>query len=879
MSTKILIKRSTVAGAVPSTAQLAAGELALNTADKRVFTNNGTSIVELGTYPSTQAVAGNATVGGTFGVTGNTTLAGLSAGATTLASGAVTGNFSVAGTLTVASPVNSTDAASKGYVDAEIAAVIDAAPGALDTLNELAAAINDDANFATTITNALATKLNLSGGTMTGNIVMGANKVTSTATPTVDDDLTRKGYVDSILGSATSAADSAAAAAVSESNAASSASAASTSEGNAATSETNAAASATSASNSATSAASSETNAASSASSAATSASQASTSATNAGISETNAATSATNAAASETAAATSESNAATSETNAATSETNAAASASAASTSASNAAVSETNAATSETNAASSATSAASSATSAASSATAAAASAANAAASYDSFDDRYLGSKASDPTVDNDGDPLVTGALYYNTTSSEMKIYDGSVWIAASSASIETMEKYYFTATAGQTVFSGTDDNGRTLALTAGVEIVTLNGIMLEPTTDYTATSSAITLTAGASLDDELNIIAFGNFNVADTVSASTGGTFSGSVEFANGATVSGETVLAPAQSGNAGKFLTTDGTNASWQPLSRHRNLIINGAMQVWQRGASFSANGYTADRTLVVGENNGAFNTTKQPETYIDGLGKVTPLRATFSSIPTASGSHIGTRIEEEEFRKFAGKTVTLSFWARASKPIECLAFFFFLSDTGNVAHTYTISTDWTRHEFSWTFSSEMTTTAPVYPQFIRHMGTTVAVNDYIEICGIQLEVGSVATPFEHRSYGEELALCQRYYQKSYKDAVAPGSTSQVTQGDLMQVAINVADFYTYRLSNVRFFERMRATPSITLYNPSTGATGSFWNVSTASTQGSSGVGGVSDSEFGVYSSNSGMTGGQVFSTHWTADAEL
>jgi hypothetical protein len=78
---------------------------------------------------------------------------------------------------------------------------------------------------------------------MTGNIVMGTNKVTSTATPTTDDDLTRKAYVDGILGSATSAATSAAAAATSATNAATSATNASTSEGNAAASATSAAAS------------------------------------------------------------------------------------------------------------------------------------------------------------------------------------------------------------------------------------------------------------------------------------------------------------------------------------------------------------------------------------------------------------------------------------------------------------------------------------------------------------------------------------------------------------------------------------------------------------------------------------------------------------
>lgn len=166
--------------------------------------------------------------------------------------------------------------------------------------------------------------------------------------------------------------------------AAASAAAAATSETNAATSETNAASSASSASTSASSASTSATAASTSASSASTSASAAATSASNAATSETNAASSA--------------SSASTSASNAATSETNAASSASAAATSASNAATSET-----------------------------------NAAASYDAFDDRYLGDKASDPTLDNDGNALLTGALYFNTVSNEMRVYSGSAWLVA--------------------------------------------------------------------------------------------------------------------------------------------------------------------------------------------------------------------------------------------------------------------------------------------------------------------------------------------------------------------------------------------------------------------------------------------------------------
>jgi hypothetical protein len=108
------------------------------------------------------------------------------------------------------------------------------------------------------------------------------------------------------------------------------------------------------------------------------------------------------------------------------TSATNAANSASAAATSETNAATSETNAATSETNSANSATASATSATSSANSATAAQNAQNAAEAALDNFDDRFLGAKASDPTVDNDGDALTDGALYFNTTDDVMKVYD---------------------------------------------------------------------------------------------------------------------------------------------------------------------------------------------------------------------------------------------------------------------------------------------------------------------------------------------------------------------------------------------------------------------------------------------------------------------
>jgi hypothetical protein len=243
----------------------------------------------------------------------------------TLGSDLVAGGFKVTG---LGTPSANADAATKLYVDTQVASLVDSAPGTLDTLNELAAALGDDPNYATTMTTALAAKLSLTGGTMTGAIAMGTNKITGLGTPTASTDAANKDYIDTMASSAgasaTAAGVSAASAAVSASSANASAtaanssfvsvtgltgsglvrdmgditstdtttttyiniatvaaaadasaSAAASSASAAATSATNAAASATSAANSSSSAATSATNAAASASSAAASASAA----------------------------------------------------------------------------------------------------------------------------------------------------------------------------------------------------------------------------------------------------------------------------------------------------------------------------------------------------------------------------------------------------------------------------------------------------------------------------------------------------------------------------------------------------------------------------------------------------------------------------
>jgi hypothetical protein len=296
-------------------------------------------------------------------------------------------------------PTLAQDAATKAYVDSEVSSLVDAAPGALNTLNELAAAIGDDASFSTTVTNSIAAKLplsggtmsgaiemgtskitglgdptlaqdaatkaytdtvdnlklNLSGGTMGGAIAMGNSKITGLGTPTTGTDATTKTYVDGILGSATDSAASAAAALVSENNAA-----------------------------------------------------------------------------------------------------------------------------------------------------------------ASYDAFDDRYLGSKASDPAVDNDGDALLTGALYFNTASEEMRVYTGSLWKVTGSSVNGTSQRSTYTATASQTTFSSTYD--------VGFVDVYLNGIKLVSGTDFTASNgTSVVLSVGATADDIVDIVAYGAFSVPNALTVS--------------------------------------------------------------------------------------------------------------------------------------------------------------------------------------------------------------------------------------------------------------------------------------------------------------------------------------------------------------------
>ena len=146
-----------------------------------------------------------------------------------------------------------------------------------------------------------------------------------------------------------------------------------------------------------------------------------------------------------------------------------------------------------------------------AANSASAALASEQAAAASYDNFDDRYLGAKSTAPTLDNDGDALDIGALYFNSTTNIMNVYGSGGWQSAGSAVNGTSDRNTYTATAGQTVFAATYDTGY-------VDVY-LNGVKLISGTDFTATNgTSITLASGAAVNDVVDIVAYGTFVLAD-------------------------------------------------------------------------------------------------------------------------------------------------------------------------------------------------------------------------------------------------------------------------------------------------------------------------------------------------------------------------
>jgi len=220
----------------------------------------------------------------------------------------------------------------------------------------------------------------------------------------------------------------------------------------------------------------------------------------------------------------------------------------------------------------------------------TAAELAATNAAASYDAFDDRYLGAKSSDPSVDNDGGALIIGALYFNTTDQKMKVYATLGWKDAGSAVNGTARRQSFTATAGQTSFTVTD------GYDANFADVYLNGVKLVNGVDVTVTSgTAVVLASGAAAGDSVDVVAYGAFEVANTYTQAqvdafavklTGDqTIAGVKTFSGATTVMNSLVGASSTFSNYGSATSTvvglgDGNNGLFRPAVNAIGIATNG-----------------------------------------------------------------------------------------------------------------------------------------------------------------------------------------------------------------------------------------------------------------------------------------------------------
>lgn len=201
-----------------------------------------------------------------------------------------------------------------------------------------------------------------------------------------------------------------------------------------------------------------------------------------------------------------------------------------------------------------------------------------------------------------------------------------------------------------------------------------------------------------------------------------------------------------------------------------LAGMRNRIINGGMDFWQRGTSTgSVSGTTAtymvDRFYGYA---GSGNITISRSTDV-------PAKFQYSCSMVGTGVSITQRIESVNCIDLSGATVTVSFWAKSTSGTDNLIVSLYTATGGTdnySSQTSTVNTVSASPSSSWTY---YTTTFTGIPATATNgvgigIGRGSGGSSTTLITGVQLEPGSVATPFERRSFGAELALCQRYYEK-------------------------------------------------------------------------------------------------------------
>ena len=208
---------------------------------------------------------------------------------------------------------------------------------------------------------------------------------------------------------------------------------------------------------------------------------------------------------------------------------------------------------------------------------------------------------------------------------------------------------------------------------------------------------------------------------------------------------------------------------------------RNLLINGDFQVSQRGVYTSAgtmpNAYVLDRWLC--DRNGT--ATVQHTSGHDIPGTPAICKA-IKLVQTVTGNnYLGVRQKIENPTQYVGRTITYSAWVRSNTPNARIEWYTQGTTQTAIGPAHSGNGEWEYLSFTATMTGNPSTNWYV-DAFIdngAYSNTTITAGDFIEVTMLQLEIGKVATPFEHRSFGEELALCQRYYQKFFDEAASTG----------------------------------------------------------------------------------------------------
>lgn len=248
--------------------------------------------------------------------------------------------------------------------------------------------------------------------------------------------------------------------------------------------------------------------------------------------------------------------------------------------------------------------------------------------------------------------------------------------------------------------------------------------------------------------------------------------------------------------------------------------NRNMIINGAMQVAQRGTSFTAQGYTLDRFYQLLSGGTA---TLTQETFA--LGSEVDGCSNFLKQVTSSGNdYCGIIHKVENVKSLPQGKATLSFHAKGTNPAAgSFQVVVYRMHDGTTTHdtlldtTITLTSSWQKFTNSFDVGSLAGMTTPtanslIYIAIRQSQSDSGTAAWELNLTGVQLEVGDTATPFEHRSYGDELARCQRYYE------VISRAISTEGYGAIWSQPLNV---FTNCWTNVEFKVSKRATPSFGL----------------------------------------------------------